>query len=143
VRGMGEPPRGDVISDSDRTAITALVAGADSSQGDVDALMALHTQDTVIVNLAGRRVLGRTAFEGAMREALGGPLSRVRTRVEVLDVRAVTTDVALVSCLKSIVDERQDGAVLPSSSGALTYVVRRGDEAWEIALAQTTPVLAG
>jgi hypothetical protein len=42
----------------------------------------------VIVNLAGRRVLGRDAFAEAMAGALASPLSGVQTSVEVVDIRS-------------------------------------------------------
>jgi hypothetical protein len=42
-----------------------------------------------------------------------------------------------------VYDERdgRDAAALPEV-GTLTYVMRREDETWRIALAQTTPVMA-
>lgn len=115
-----------------------LVGQAERHQNDVDDLLALHTPDAIIVNIAGRRVIGRDAFGHAMRQALGSSLAQVRTRIEVEDIQWVTPDVAIVSCVKHVYDEREDAGGLPAE-GALTYVVRRSGDEWRIALAQTTP----
>ena len=127
----------------DEDAIRALVQLATDAQNDPDRLIPLHSPDAVIVNFFGRRVLGRDAFEQAMRSALASPLRDVRTEVEIVDLRHVTESVVLVSCIKTVHDERGDGADdLPASAGALTYVVTRSDDSWQIALAQTTPIRA-
>lgn len=126
----------------DERRIRDVVAEASRAQSDVNAVLALHTPDAVVVNFPGRRVLGRAALAEAMAGALNSPLSEVVTTVEVVDVRFPDVDVALVSCIKAVHDRRSDSAdSLPASSGALTYLmVKRGDE-WRIAFAQTTPVL--
>lgn len=131
------------VTDSDRRALRDLVTRAQESQDDVSALMALHTPDAVVVNVAGRRVLGREAFREAMAAALASPLSHVRTTLEVLDIRFPATDVAVVSCAKTVHDGRADAdrsTALPAT-GALTYVMVRSAGAWRVALAQTTPTL--
>jgi len=132
-----------LIADGDLDAIAELVAQAQVAQADRDALLELHAEDAVIVNLAGRRVLGRDAFGRALTAALASPLADVRTEVTIDDIRAPAPDVAVVSCTKVVHDGRapaDDRAPLPSS-GALTYVLVRIDGHWRIALAQTTPVL--
>ncbi len=128
--------------EQDIEAICRVVADAEELQSDVDPLVALHTPDAVIVNIAGRRVLGRDAFEEAMRAALASSLALVTTHVSVDDVRFVTPDVAIVSATKRVHDEREapDNFELPTV-GTLTYVMVRESDAWRIALAQTTPVM--
>lgn len=132
------------ITEADENAIRALVALAQESQSDPEALMALHTADTAIVNLAGRRVLGRETFANAMADALASPLGDVLTTVEIVDIRLATPEVAIVSCAKTVHDRRSgvDAATALPSTGALTYVTVRGPDGWRIALAQTTPILA-
>ena len=131
------------ISDADVQAIRSLVQQASDAQNDAAVLIPAHTPDAVIVNFFGRRILGRDAFEEAMRAALSSSLSDVTTSVEIIDIRPVTGSVALVSCVKTVNDRRDstEGAELPASTGALTYVVTRVDDGWQIALAQTTPIL--
>jgi uncharacterized protein (TIGR02246 family) len=131
------------ITQADENAIRDLVALAQESQSDPEALPNLHTAETAIVNLAGRRVLGREAFAKAMADALASPLRDVLTSVEIDDIRLTTPDVAIVSCTKTVHDGRPgaDGSTGSPVTGALTYAIRRSDDGWRIALAQTTPIL--
>ena len=84
--------------------------------------MALHTAETSIVNLAGRRVLGREAYARAMADALSSPLSDVLTTAEIVDIRLATPEVAIVSCAKTVCDRRSwvDVSTALPSTGALT-----------------------
>lgn len=133
-----------VVTTTAESDIRDLVDAANRHQDDPDALLALHTQDTVIVNLAGLRVAGRHTFGEVMRRSLQGRLSNVRTRTEVTDITFVRADVALVSCVKHVEDTNPDAdsAALPPS-GMLTYVVVATGDGWRIALAQTTPRMSG
>jgi uncharacterized protein (TIGR02246 family) len=131
------------VSNADLRALRDVVARAAAAQNDPDTLPELHTSDAVVVNIAGRRVLGKKAFASAMADALSSPLRSVRTSVDVFDVRLPGPDVAVVSCLKTVHDERTeaDRTALPAV-GALTYVMTRSGDGWLIALAQTTPVVS-
>jgi uncharacterized protein (TIGR02246 family) len=120
-------------------AIHRLVADAQAAQSDIEPFLALHAPEAIVVNFGGRRVLGRDALGEAMAQALATPLADVTTTAEVLDVRFVRPDVALVSCTKHVRDGR-DPAVSRHDRGSLTYVVALDDGRWRIALAQTTPV---
>ncbi len=132
-------------TDDQLRAVREVVRRAQESQNETEALMALHTPDAVIINVAGRRTLGRDAFEAAMRQAMASPLAKVTTTTEVDDIRFASPGVAVVSCTKSIHDGRDptegSGApkALPTQS-RLTYVMVEDGEAWRIALAQTTPI---
>lgn len=127
-------------------AIRDTVAAAQQHQNDLEPLLALHTPDALIVNIAGRRVLGRDAMRQAMEAALSTPLAQVRTKSEIDDIRYVHPDVAIVSLTKQVFDERDDGDRDPDgafpTTGRLTYVMVRDDDtgSWRIASAQTTPV---
>jgi uncharacterized protein (TIGR02246 family) len=128
------------LSGTDLDAIHQLVAEASDSQFDADALSSLHSEGAIVVNVAGRRILGRDEFTKAARAALGGSLASVRTSVEVIDIRAVTAESAIVSMVKRIHDGRTDGdGDLPTET-VMSYVVVRGSAGWRIALAQTTPL---
>ncbi|MFF3711125.1 SgcJ/EcaC family oxidoreductase [Streptomyces phaeochromogenes] len=129
--------------DADERRIRELVARSQEAQTDPEVLPALHTSDLVLINLAGRRVFGREAFESAMTAALASPLRDVRTTLEVDDIRFVRPDVAIVSLTKTVHDERPDtqGPSDFPARGAMTYVMTRDEDAnWHIALAQTTPI---
>ncbi|TCN38407.1 uncharacterized protein (TIGR02246 family) [Kribbella orskensis] len=124
----------------DEAAIRELVAQADRAQSDAAVLPGLHLEQMAIVNIAGRRLLGREAFAEAMSAALASSLKDVQTSVEIVDIRVVATDVALVSCIKTVHDNRQDSEGALPLAGALTYVVVRTADGWRIGLAQTTPI---
>lgn len=132
------------ITDADEQAVRDLVSRAHDAQTDAHILPTLHTDGVAIVNFVGRRLLGRSAFQEAMDAALASPLKDVTTTVDIVDTRLVASDTAIVSCIKSVYDGRSasEASDLPSSTGALTYVVVRADDSWQIALAQTTPILA-
>lgn len=124
----------------DIVAIRQLVEDAQARQSDVEPFLALHTDDVVVVNFGGRRVVGKQALREAMTAALASPLAQVTTTAEVHDIRFIRPDVAVVSATKLVSDGR-DGADGLASQGSLTYVVVDGVPAgWRIALAQTTPI---
>lgn len=123
----------------DAAAIHRLVEDVQAKQSDVEPFLALHTDDTVIVNFGGRRVVGKDALRQAMRAALASPLAMVTTTAEVDDIRFIRPDVAIISATKQIADGRGVAEAFPSR-GNLTYVVVNDGDGWRIALAQTTPV---
>jgi uncharacterized protein (TIGR02246 family) len=125
-------------------AIRAIVAATDSYQDDADGFTRLLTEDVALVNMAGRRVLGRDALHHAMSEALQTPMADVRTRTELVDVRFPRPGIAVASCIKHVSDERDPSAQDPDGSwsgrGSLTLVLIEEQGGWQIALAQTTPI---
>ncbi|WP_166355672.1 SgcJ/EcaC family oxidoreductase [Phytoactinopolyspora limicola] len=142
-----ELPAGERSAGGDAYAVAAiheLIAAAEKHQNDLDEFLDLHTADVSIVNIAGRRVLGKDALREVMGQALSSPLAQVLTTTEVEDIRFVRPDVALVSCVKRVSDGRDaavrdnPGTALPAA-GSLTYVVVREGRQWRIASAQTTP----
>ncbi len=121
-------------------AIRGLIAEAETDQNDLERFTSLHTDETVIVNIAGRRVLGKADLRRAMSAALHSRLANVLTTTEVQDVRFLRPDVALVSCVKHVSDQNPDVDENLPMAGSLTYVVLKQAEGWRIALAQTTPM---
>lgn len=128
-----------MTTDTDTDAIRQLVADAEKLQVNPDRFIPLHTPDVVLVNIAGRRVLGRDTLDQIYRKALASPLANVLTHSEIVDVRFLRPDVAIVSLVKHVSDERDTGPALPTR-GSLTYVVVKENDAWLIALAHTTPL---
>lgn len=72
--------------------------------------------------------------------ALSSGLGDIRTSVEIVDIRALAADAVLVSCVKTVHDQRPGAETTPPATGALTYVMVRTSDGWEIGLAQTTPI---
>ena len=123
--------------DTQEAEIRQLIADAQRHQFDVAELMKLHDDDVVVINMAGRRLFGRTAFEEAMQQALSSALQHVPTVTEIDRVHFVTPACAVVSCTKTVHDHR---SALPGSVGLMTYVLVRKLDRWLIASAQTTPL---
>jgi uncharacterized protein (TIGR02246 family) len=126
--------------DVEIAAITDLVEAAGRHQSNPEPFLALHSDDVVIVNIAGRRVLGRRDLEAAMRSALATPLAAVTTTVDIDDIRFLRPDVALVSCTKHVHDARAEPDDALPPAGAMSYIVTNDGDGWRISLAQTTPV---
>ena len=122
---------------SELKAIENVIAEYQRHQNDPEAFLALHSAQTVVVNIAGRRVLGREQLDEAMRAALASPLSDVRTTLDIEDIRFLRPDVALVSSIKNVHDERENSGGLPGS-GSYTMLLVKTAGRWEVALAQTT-----
>jgi uncharacterized protein (TIGR02246 family) len=133
-----------VVNNREVEAVRAVIADTEALQNDADGFARLLTEDVALVNFGGRRVLGRDNVRQAMRQALETPLAHVYTKAEVVDVRFLRPDVALVSCIKHISDEREptvtDSDAPLSERGSQTFVLVRERDNWLIALAQTTPI---
>jgi len=121
-------------------AIRQLVQDTVEFQSDTDRFTALLTEDVVLVNLVGIRVIGREALRKAMARALETPLANVLTTVEILDIAFVRPDAAIVSCVKHVHDGNSDPSDSLPSTASLTFTVLDEGDAWRIALAQTTPI---
>lgn len=127
---------------SARDSIRETVAAYERHQNDVDDFVALHTPDTVVVNILGRRVLGREALASAMRAALASPLAKVATTLEIEDIAFARPGVAVVSLVKRVHDGREGNVPRLPAEGSLTLVLTEESGAaggWRVALAQTTP----
>jgi uncharacterized protein (TIGR02246 family) len=127
-------------------AIREVVANSEALQNDAEGFARLLTEDVALVNFGGRRVFDRDNVYQAMRQALETPLARVSTRNELVDIRFLRPDVALVSCIKHVSDEREpstaDSKAPLADRGSLTFVLVKEQGNWLIALAQTTPIAA-
>jgi len=77
-----------------------------------------------------------------MSAAIDNGLGKVRTSVEISDIRLLTTDTVLVSCVETVHDQRRDAETTPPVTGALSYVVVQPANGWQLSLAQTTPIFA-
>jgi uncharacterized protein (TIGR02246 family) len=128
--------------EQDIAAIRQLVADAEDAQSDTERFTQLLTPDFVIVNIAGRRLIGRDQIRQAMAKALETHLANVLTRYELVDITFIRPDVAIVSCIKHISDENEDSEDTLPSKGSFTLVVSREVDGWRIALAQTTGIVS-
>ena len=126
--------------EQDIRSIWKVVADTETFQNDLEQFTALLAEDVVIVNIAGRRVVGKAALYNAMKAALETPLAKVFTTTNVEDIRFLSRDVALVSCIKHISDQRSERTARLSEKGSLTFALVRQQDTWLVASAQTTPI---
>ncbi|MEV4569496.1 SgcJ/EcaC family oxidoreductase [Nonomuraea sp. NPDC049419] len=119
---------------ADIEAIERLVRDAEELQGDVAGFTGLLTEEVALVNFTGVRLRGRDQVKEVMSKALSTPLKDVLTKNELLGVTFLRPDVALAHLVKHVNDGR---------TGALTFALVKEDGDWRIALAQTTPMVAG
>ncbi|RZS44884.1 uncharacterized protein (TIGR02246 family) [Herbihabitans rhizosphaerae] len=131
------------MSQNETAAIRRTVTDAEHYQVDPEPFVALHTSEAIIVNIAGRRVLGRDKIHEAMTAALRTPLAQVLTKIEIEDIRFASPDVAIVTCVKHVSDERDTAPKSDSlpTRGSLIYVMVKDGDDWRIASAQTTPIV--
>ncbi|HEY9413027.1 MAG TPA: SgcJ/EcaC family oxidoreductase [Jiangellaceae bacterium] len=133
-----------MTDEQDIAAIEQVVADTERFQNDTEGFTRLLTENAALVNYAGRRVLGRSAIHAAMTKALETPLASVYTKNEIVDIRLLRPDVALVSCIKHISDERdpsaRDAAAPLLEQTSLTFVMVKEVGTWLVASAQTTPI---
>ncbi len=106
-------------------AIRRLVGRLQETQFDIEPFLALHTEDTVIVNFGGRRAFGRGDLRRAMESALASPLGEVTTTAEVDDIRFVRADIPIVSCTKHVFDERETSESSATKGTSRTSPSRR------------------
>lgn len=131
--------KGGTLADADIDEVGRLVEEADRLQGDPQGFASLLTEDVVLVNAVGRRVIGQAAVREAMAAAMQTPLAGVNTRIRVEDVRRVAADAYLVVCTKSILSEGSATAK-QGSTVALSFLVVKRLSGWRIALAHNTLV---
>ncbi|WP_329097262.1 SgcJ/EcaC family oxidoreductase [Actinomadura citrea] len=118
--------------DPEIEAIEQVVRDAEELQSDVAGFTGLLTEEVSLVNFTGIRLRGREQVKKVMAEALRTPLKDVLTTNELLDVTFLRPDVALADLIKHVNDGR---------TAALTFVLVKDAGTWQIALAQTTPMV--
>ena len=129
------------VKEKDIEFIKQLVADAEQFQNDPDEYSQLHTEEAIITNIAGHRIIGRDRFYQVMKEAVKTSLIDVPTKTDIENITFVRPDVAVVNCIKHIFDNRDilDGDKFEENSkGNLTFMVVKEQGKWLIAMAQTT-----
>jgi uncharacterized protein (TIGR02246 family) len=119
--------------------IRNVVAEAERLQTDPEGFSGLLTDGVVLINAVGRRIFGRDQVRAAMREAMKTSLANVLTRYEIVDVRFVRPDVAVVSGIKHV-SEEGSGRAKGGAKITLTFVLTREQRSWLIAVVHNTLV---
>lgn len=130
--------------DQELAAIRAVIADLERFQSDLEGFDRLLARDVDIINVHGRRVRGKDNIYQARKQALQTPLAQVLASNELQDIRFLRPDVALVSCIKQVSDQREAASTeadeaLPEQ-GRLTCVLVKEQDRWLLASYQVTPI---
>ncbi|MEU4251973.1 SgcJ/EcaC family oxidoreductase [Amycolatopsis sp. NPDC026612] len=121
---------------TDRTAVTAVLDSlADAwGRGDADAYGAHFTEDATYVTFVGTRYTGRDDIAGSHRVLFEKFLKGTKLAHEVLDVRFLGADVAVVSTS----GDTHKGAQPGKLSKVQTYTLVRDNGRWLVAAFHNT-----
>jgi uncharacterized protein (TIGR02246 family) len=120
--------------DSDEEAVRGLVDQiADAwERGDATAYASYHTPDADLVDFRGTHVKGRSEIAGLLQPLFDGPLRDTRVEAEIVDVRFLSPEVALMHSI---------GQIVPTGGSSVqTFVVTKGPDSWLIAAFQNTRI---
>jgi uncharacterized protein (TIGR02246 family) len=126
---------------SDLAAIHAVIADIERgfNTNDVDLSTRHFADDATAVAVTGARVAGRDEIVEAHRAGYAGPLADQHARYDVVDVRFVRPDVALVTKQASATDA--DGTPIDVGHAMVAlYVFVRDGARWLVAARQNTLV---
>ncbi|MEE4025203.1 nuclear transport factor 2 family protein [Gordonia sp. PKS22-38] len=120
---------------SDESAILRVEADYDRcwANGDIDGLLACLTEDAVLVSPRGDVAEGHEEIRRELSDVLGGEALRSTHRIEVVRIRFVTDDVAVLDGIATV-DRPGDGD-LPclSIEHRFTDVFVRRGASWLVA----------
>ncbi|MEQ0564759.1 SgcJ/EcaC family oxidoreductase [Amycolatopsis sp. NEAU-NG30] len=121
---------------TDRTTVTAVLdLLADAwGRGDADAYGAHFTEDATYVTFVGTKYSGRDDIAGSHRVLFGKFLKGTKLAHEVLDVRFLGADVAVVTSR----GDTYTGAAPKKLSKVQTYTLVRDGGRWLVAAFQNT-----
>jgi uncharacterized protein (TIGR02246 family) len=125
-------------------AIRKLIADLDRYQTEVDGFEELLHEDVEFINFVGRRVRGKSTLSAIRAEALRTPMARVLGSHQLEEARFPRPDIALVTCTKSVSDEREPetAATELPAKGWLNMVLTKEDDRWLVLSYQVTPIPA-
>ena len=124
--------------EEDILSIQQVVVNAERFQNDPEQFVQLLTEDAVIVNVAGYRVIGRDEIYKVMRKAVETSLTHIITRNEIVNITFLYSKGALVHCIKHI-SVKNENKREEDTQVILTFVMKKTEnEQWLIALAQNT-----
>lgn len=125
----------------DIDAIKQVVADAERFQNDPDNFAQLLTEDVILINFTGIRLMGRDAVYDAMTQAVATALVSILTTQEVEHIKFLRPDVAIMTGMKSIVADTEDvDFVSKGEQARLTFVLVKHNGKWLVSFIQNTPI---
>jgi uncharacterized protein (TIGR02246 family) len=115
-------------------------AAAAWNRHDLAAFADRFTPDGEVIPPSGAWWRGRGEIAAQLQALHKGPLKNSRVRFDVIAIRFLTPEVALVHANgeDDLGQVGPDGKRLPPGRGHVTFVVERRDRAWQIRLEQVT-----
>lgn len=123
--------------EQDITLIHQLVSDAERFQNDPDKFVQLLAADAILVNVAGYRVEGRDEIYKIMNKAVQTSLAEIKTKHNLLNIKFIRNDIALVTCIKEIL-VKKDNLYQKEAGAVLTFVMGKNNGGWLISAAQNT-----
>lgn len=100
------------------------------ARGDATAYASHHTPDADLVDFRGVHAVGRKAIIDLLQPAFDGVLKNTRVEARIVDLRFLSTDVAIF---------HTEGKIAPVGEDSVqTFVVTREAGGWQIAAFQNT-----
>jgi uncharacterized protein (TIGR02246 family) len=106
------------------------------NQKDYEEFSQLFTEDAVIVNIKGIRIIGRDKIYQFMKTAVESFLAEITVENEAVNTTFLRSDVAIVSAIQHIVKKANHEK--ENLKGSATFVLVNEQGNWLIALGQNT-----
>lgn len=123
--------------EQDITLIHQLVSDAERFQNDPEKFVQLLAVDAILVNVAGYRVEGRDEIYKIMNKAVQTSLAEIKTKHNLLSIKFIRDDIALVTCTKEIFIEKEN-LYQKEAAAVLNFVMEKNNGGWLISSAQNT-----
>lgn len=106
-------------------------------QKEPDKFCQLFTDDAIVVNVVGIRMVGKNEIYKFMKKAVKSNLANVYVKNEILDITFIRPDIAVVSAVQHIfIKNGYD--LKENSKGSVTNVMVKHQGNWLSAVAQNT-----
>ena len=117
--------------------IKQVIADAERFQNDPEQFTDLFTRNAVVINVQGKRFMGRDELYNFMKKATRTFLGELILKNEVINITFISPNVAVVSAVQHII--RRSGDFMgEEAKGSLTMVLVPEEDKWLIAVAQNT-----
>lgn len=102
------------------------------AQGDATAFASFHTPDADLIDFRGIHAVGRQEIIELLQPAFDGPLKNTRVEARIVDLRFLSSDVAIFHSV---------GQIVPVGDNSIqTFVATKDAEGWLIAAFQNTRI---
>jgi uncharacterized protein (TIGR02246 family) len=131
------PASASVPPEADEAAVRGLLEKINEAwaRGDATAYASFHTADADLIDFRGTHAAGRQAIIDLLQPAFDGVLKNSKVEARIVDLRFLSSDVALFHTKGKIVPKGEDSIQ--------TFVATKGPDGWLIAAFQNTRIQPG